>query len=348
MRRVLGRRKGLLAAFLALIVTACGAESETPEAPEAKPWLSVPADFPPLPSPADNELTEERAALGKRLFFDKRLSSTEEVACASCHLQSAAFSDPRRFSVGVEGRTGARNAPALVNAAWGKSFFWDGGVPSLELQAIGPIQNELEMNMTLDAVAERLNADSNLVQAFEAAYGEGPSEFTVPRAVASFVRTLVSGDSPYDRYRRGDPSALSPAAERGLAIFTGERGECFHCHADFNLTIDEFRNNGIAEDDPDRGRALITQSELDVGRFKVPTLRNVAVSAPYMHDGALETLEDVVEQYAAGGRGHWNTDPVVKIGLELEPDEKQDLVRFLESLTDPGFLEDPRFAAPAD
>lgn len=324
-------------------VAACGGDSALEAAAEPESWLSVPGDFPALPSPSDNELTEERAALGKRLFFDRRLSRTEEISCASCHVQSAAFSDPRRFSVGVEGRVGARNAPALVNAAWGKSFFWDGGVPSLELQAIGPIQNELEMDMTLEAVAERLSSDAALVADFVTSYGEGPSEFTIPRAIASFVRALVSGDSAYDRFRRGDRSALSPAAQRGLALFTGERGECFHCHADFNLAIDEFRNNGIAPDDPDRGRAIITLSELDVGRFKVPTLRNIAVSAPYMHDGSLETLTDVVEQYDAGGRGHPNTDPLLK-PLGLSSEEKQDLVRFLESLTDRTFLEDARFA----
>jgi cytochrome c peroxidase len=328
---------------VALCVAACGSDPE-PAAPAgaADDWLSVPSDFPPLPAPADNELTRERAALGKRLFFDQQLSSTREIACASCHVQSAAFADPNRFSVGVDGKIGARNAPALVNLAWSKSFFWDGGVPSLELQAVGPIQNELEMDMTLEGVAERLAGDTELTTAFFDAYGRGPSEFTITRAIASFVRTLVSGQSPYDRFHRGDETALTAEARRGLEIFSGERGECFHCHAGVNLAIDEFRNNGIAEDDPDRGRAVISRSELDVGRFKVPTLRNVAVTAPYMHDGSLATLAEVVEHYDQGGRGHPNTDPVIK-PLGLTPEEKQDLVRFLESLTDEAFLTDPRF-----
>jgi cytochrome c peroxidase len=333
------------AALVALVLAACGSENAPGERPPAaRSWLEVPADFPPLPAPADNQLSEERALLGKRLFFDTRLSRTEDVACATCHLQSAAFADPNRYSSGVYGRSGTRNAPALVNAAWATSFFWDGGAPSLELQAIGPIQNELEMDMTLEAVAERLAADAELVTSFEAAYAEGPSEFTITRAIASFVRTLVSGNSAYDRYRRGDESAMDSSAQNGLEIFSGERGECFHCHAGFNFAIDEFRNNGAARDDPDPGRAAVTHRAIDTGKFKVPTLRNVAVSAPYMHDGALATLAEVIDHYAAGGRGHLNTDPLVK-PLHLSAEEKLDLVHFLESLTDDEFLADPRFAS---
>ena len=327
---------------LSLALFGCSTESSDPPQAEETAWLDVPADFPPLPAPPDNELTRERAALGKRLFFDTRLSRTEDVSCGTCHLQSAAFADPNRLSAGVEGRVGNRNAPALVNAAWSRSFFWDGGVSSLELQAIAPIQNELEMDMTLEAVAARLKQDEELSAEFEAAYGEGPSEFTIARAIASFVRTLVSGQSRYDRFVRGDSSALDASEQRGLALFNGERGECFHCHTGFNFAIDEFRNNGGSPDDPDPGRAVITQRAFDNGKFKVPTLRNVAVTAPYMHDGSLATLEEVVERYARGGLGHPNTDPLI-VPLDLSADDQRDLVRFLESLTDDAFLNDPRF-----
>jgi cytochrome c peroxidase len=335
-------RESRWCAALLLGISSCGSGSGQPEEPEAA-WLEVPADFPQLPSPPDNQLTRERAALGKRLFFDTRLSRTEDISCGSCHLQSAAFSDPNRVSSGVEGRVGSRNAPALVNAAWSKSFFWDGGVPSLELQAVAPIQSELEMDMTLEAVAARLDEDAELRGEFEAAYGEGPSEFTISRAIASFVRTLVSGQSRYDRFLRGDTSALDAAEQRGLAIFNGEQGECFHCHAGFNFAIDEFRNNGVSADDPDLGRATITHRVFDEGKFKIPTLRNVAVTAPYMHDGSLSSLEEVIERYDRGGLGHPNTDPLIK-ALALSAEEKHDLARFLESLTDDTFLSDPRFA----
>jgi cytochrome c peroxidase len=326
-----------------LALSACSSEAAGPEAASEAAWLDVPADFPPLPSPPDNQLTRERAALGKRLFFDTRLSRTDDISCGSCHLQAAAFSDPTRVSSGVEGRVGSRNAPALINAAWSRSFFWDGGVPSLELQAIAPIQNELEMDSTLEAVAVRLSGDEALRAEFELAYGEGPSEFTISRALASFVRTLVSGQSRYDRFQRGDSSALDAAEQRGLAIFNGEAGECFHCHTGFNFAIDEFRNNGVAPDDPDLGRATITHRPFDEGKFKIPTLRNVAVTAPYMHDGSLSTLEEVIERYARGGLGHPNTDPLIQ-PLALDADEKRDLARFLESLTDDTFLGDARFA----
>jgi len=302
----------------------------------------VPKDFPALPTPEDNALTADRVRLGKRLFFDTRLSRTGTVSCGTCHIQEHAFADPNRLSSGVEERVGTRNAPALVNLAWGKSFFWDGGVPSLELQTIEPIRNPLEMDTTLEAVAARSNEDASSRREFEQAYGEGASAYTIPRALASFVRTLISGDSPWDAHRRGDRNALSAEAQRGLELFNGERGECFHCHVGFNLTNEAYRNNGIAAEDPDVGRELLTGKPSDRGKFKVPSLRNVAVTAPYMHDGALTTLEDVIETYDRGGRGHANTDPTIR-ALGLTPEEKSDLRAFLEALTDSEFLEAARF-----
>lgn len=325
--------------LLALLASSCG----EPEPVTEDTWLLVPSDFPPIKSPEDNELTKERAALGKTLFFDKRLSRDASISCASCHLQEHAFADPETLSVGVQGQIGTRNAPALVNVAWGKSFFWDGGVPSLERQVLVPIMNPIEMDMTMAEVEERLKKDEKLSSQFLEAYGEGPSDFTITRAIASFMRTLVSGESAWDRYRRGDESALSASAERGLALFQGERAECFHCHVGFNFTNEAYRNNGARPDDPDIGRELLTQNELDRGKFKVPTLRNVAVTAPYMHDGSIETLREVIEVYSQGGRGHPNTDPLIS-PLDLTEEEKEDLLAFLESLTDEKFLSDPRFA----
>jgi cytochrome c peroxidase len=309
------------------------------------PAIAIPAGFPPLVAPRDNEPTRLRIAIGRRLFYDERLSRTGDISCASCHLQPNAFADPNRVSSGVDGKLGTRNAPALVNLAWTTSFFWHGGVESLEVQAIGPIRNPLEMDMTLAEVAERLASDRPIVEQLEQAYGEGPSESTITRALASFGRSLVSGNSPYDRYLAGDAGALSEAAVRGEAIFNGERGECFHCHTGFNFSNNAFRNNGIAADDPDEGRREITAKDSDWGKFKVPTLRNVAVSAPFMHDGSLATLDDVISAYAQGGRGHPNTDPSIR-PLELRAEERLDLRAFLESLTDREFLENPAFARP--
>lgn len=331
-------------AALGLVLVGCGASPHTGEEPQ-EPAITVPQGFPAFTSPADNEPTRDRIELGRRLFYDERLSRTQEVSCSSCHVQRHAFADPRRVSSGVEGRVGSRNALALVNLAWGKSFFWHGGVASLEVQAVAPIKDPAEMDTTLGEVVTRLQADAELVRHFERAYDEGPSETSITRALASFVRSLVSGSSPYDRWIAGEQDALDDAAKRGERLFNGERGECFHCHTGYNFTNNAFRNNGGAPGDPDVGRSEITLKDSDAGKFKVPTLRNVAVSAPYMHDGALATLAEVIDAYAAGGRGHPNTDPTIR-ALNLNARDKLDLVAFLEALTDQDFLENPAFADP--
>ena len=333
-------------AALATLVAACGADATPPtETHMSQPAIAVPPGFPAFMAPSDNAPTPERVALGRLLFYDERLSRTQEISCSDCHVEAHAFADPNRVSSGVDGQTGTRNAPALVNLAWGTSFFWHGGATSLEVQAVGPIRNPLEMDMSLADVAERLNQDAALSKDFETAYGEGPNESSITRAIASFVRSLVSGNSAYDRYLSGDSSALSDAAVRGEALFNGEQAECFHCHAGFNFTTNGFRNNGSDPNDPDAGRREITLKDSDFGKFKIPTLRNVAVSAPYMHDGALATLDDVIDSYVAGGRGHPNTDPTI-VALDLTPADKADLRAFLESLTDDEFLSNPDFADP--
>jgi cytochrome c peroxidase len=306
---------------------------------------TAPGGFPPgalaETGPADNVLTEERARLGKRLFFERQLSRTGETACASCHRQEHAFSDPRPVSLGVEGRAGTRNAPTLSNLAWGVSFLWDGRATSLEQQAGMPLEDAREMDLPLATAVERLRADTGYVAAFRSAYDSEPSEETLQKALASFVRTLVSGQSPYDRFFSGDSTALEPAALRGEALFFGDAG-CFHCHPPGALTNEGFFNNGTFVDGGDVGRQTLTGRTGDLGKFKVPGLRNVAASAPYMHDGSLATLEDVVDHYDRGGLGHPSTDP--QIGpLGLSAENKQDLLAFLHALSDPAFLSDPRF-----
>lgn len=313
------------------LAAACGSVADVPEG------------FPAMPVPEDNPITPEKVELGRALFFDTRLSRTEEVSCASCHRQDAAFSDPRRVSVGVDGQTGTRNAPALFNLAWNKSFFWDGGVPTLEQQAIGPITNPLEMNMTMGEVVRRLRRDPDMVDRFQQAFGEDPSAEGITKALATFERTLVSGSSRFDRFEHGETGALSPEEKKGRDIFFGERGECFHCHTGFNFTNDKILNNGMNTGDP--GLARVTEDPRDEGKFKVPSLRNVALTAPYMHDGSLATLEDVVEHYSKGGQGHENTDPTIH-PLSLDEDEKRALVAFLRSLTDFELADDPRFGPP--
>ncbi|HXQ77442.1 MAG TPA: cytochrome c peroxidase [Gemmatimonadaceae bacterium] len=323
------QRDNTVASVLALILSACA------------PLVAVPPRFPPAPAPADNAITSARLEFGKKLFYDKRLSRTGEVSCASCHQQELAFADPRPVSIGVHGRTGTRNAPPLINLAWNTSFFWDGGVKTLEQQAVGPITNPLEMDMTMGEVVQRVSADPEYVRLSRAAYGSELRPEVVTKGIASFLRSLVSGKSRFDRYLEGDAAALTASEKRGADIALGERGDCFHCHVGFNLTNNAFANNGLVS--ADTGRTRITEKTEDEGKFKVPTLRNVALTAPYMHDGSLATLRDVIDFYSRGGQGHPNTDPIIR-PLNLSGQEKEDLLAFLGSLTDEGFVKNPRFA----
>lgn len=323
----------LYVSTLVLLVAACE--------PGVLPW--IPPNFPEMPVPENNPLTRASVELGKRLFFDEQLSRTGEVSCASCHQQQHAFADPRPLSVGIIGREGVRNSPPLFNLAWNTSFFWDGGAPTLEHQVIGPLTNPVEMDMTMTEAVRRLSEDAQYVPMFEAAFGAGPNPEAITKSIASFMRTLVSGDSAYDRFVSGDASALEDSERRGMELFFSEKAECFHCHLGFNLTNNGFHNNGTRPDDPDLGREAVTERESDRGRFKVPSLRNVAVTAPYMHDGSLRTLREVVDHYDRGGQGHANTDPTIH-PLHLTEAEKSDLVSFLNSLTDDSFLTDPRHA----
>jgi cytochrome c peroxidase len=294
-------------------------------------------------APADNALTEDRAQLGKRLFYDPQLSRTNDISCGTCHQQAFAFGDPNALSIGVEGRTGTRNAPSIVNGAWGKSFFWDGRAASLEEQAGQPIENPLEMDLALSDAVAKVAADASYIESFQKAYGEAPSVVSLQKALASFVRSLVSGNSPYDRHRRGDDSEFGPQRKRGEELFLSEKAECFHCHPSGSLSNEGFFNNGSYIPGGDVGREQVSGRVGDIGKFKVPGLRNVAVTAPYMHDGSLATLEDVIEHYAAGGLGDPTTDPLIK-PLSLSSEEKADLLEFLRSFTDAALLEDPRFA----
>lgn len=290
----------------------------------------------------ENALTESRAQLGKRLFFDSRLSSSGAISCASCHLPEHAFADPHPVSLGVDGQAGRRNAPSLVNLVWSQHFFWDGRAGSLEEQAGQPIENPVEMNLPLPEAVASLVGDPTYVAAFEAAYGGPPSESTLRKSLASFLATLVSGQSAYDQHLRGDDRRFGEDAQRGEAVFLSDRVGCFHCHPVGLLTNDGFFNNGSFEEGGDRGRQAITGRPGDLGKFKVPGLRNIGASGPYMHDGSVPTLTDVIEQYARGGRGDPTTDPQVR-PISLSAAEKQDLLAFLTSLTDETFLSDPRY-----
>ena len=332
-------------AAAALLASLAGCADEATLSPRPLTTAVAPPGFPAGPiaaaAPADNTLTEARAQLGKRLFFDPRLSRTGTVSCGSCHEPEHAFAQPMAVSMGVDGHRGTRNAPGLANLAWNSSLFWDGRVASLEEQAGKPLENPDEMDLPLGEAVRRVAEDEGYRSSFADAYGGPPSELSLRRALASFVRTIVSGDSPYDHFLRGDEGALAPPARRGLTLFFAKAG-CFRCHPSGTLTNDGFFNDGSYVDGGDPGRRAVTGRTGDLGKFKVPGLRNVGVTAPYMHDGSVPDLEAVVERYARGGRGGPNTDALIA-PIELTDDEKADLVAFLRALTDRQFLEDPRY-----
>ena len=287
-----------------------------------------------MPIPEVNRLTHEKVALGRRLFFERRLSRTKKLACAGCHNPKRGFTDRRDVSVGVFGRKGSRNIPTLVNRGYGKSFFWDGRTTTLEEQVLKPIEDPKEMDMTLGEVVARLKKKRRYREEFQEAFGREINPADLARALASYLRTISSGDSPFDRYIYGDREALSEQARQGLRIFRG-KGNCTACHLGPTFTDEQFHNTGVAWRDGkflDDGRFRITGGIEHKGKFKTPTLREVGRTAPYMHDGSLTTLEDVVDFYDDGGRKNPNIDPELRL-LKLSTEEKRLLVAFLKSLS---------------
>jgi len=270
-----------------------------------------------LPTPEDNPLTAEKIELGRRLFNDRRLSRDDTIACVSCHDPARAFSDGRAKAVGVFGREGRRNAPALVNRGYGRAFFWDARVSSLEAQVLKPIEDPNEMDLPIDEAARRV--------------GVGVEDLA--RALASYVRSLLWGDAPYDRFVNGDGAALSAEQLAGLQIFRG-KGNCTACHVGPNFTDERTHNTGVAWTGQaylDEGRAAITGKPEDRGAFKTPTLRAVSRTAPYMHDGSLITLEEVVDYYDRGANANPWLDVEIR-PLGLGPAEKRALVAFLTAV----------------
>lgn len=347
------------------------------------PWQwKLPKGFPEPVVPADNPMTSEKVALGRRLFYDKRLSQNQTQACGSCHQQSRGFSDGRTTALGSTGQLHFRNSMALTNVAYASHLTWANPlIDRLEAQALLPMfgDNPVEMGLAdEETLLTRLRDDTQYRDLFAAAFSGESTSITLPnvtRALASFERTIISGNSPYDRFSRGDQQALSDSAKRGMQHFFSERLECFHCHGGFNFSdamnhagLPEperaFHNNGLynvdrmgAYPERDRGLIKITGKLTDMGRFKAPTLRNIAVTAPYMHDGSIATLGEVLDHYANGGRtiesgpdaGDGSVSPnksTFLIGFILSDDERADVVAFLESLTDEKFLRDPALSDP--
>lgn len=304
---------------------------------------SFPAGFPELDIPEDNPMTKSKIALGKKLFFDKDLSRDSTISCGSCHFAQNAMADPKRFSIGVYGQEGTRNAPSLANVAYGTSFFRDGGVPTLEIQVISPIESHEEMDIPIVDVADRLNKNPEYVKLFKKVFNDEVTPFGITRAISAYERTMISGNSAYDKYKyQEDSSALNASELRGMNLFFSDELNCSSCHTGFNFTNNEFENNGLYDDYEDIGRMRIVIDSANYGKFKVPTLRNVEVTAPYMHDGSINTLFAVVEHYASGGADSKYKSELIT-GFEISAQEQEDLVNFLKSLTDKDFITNPNF-----
>ena len=338
-------------------------QSDTPF--QATPYpLVIPPFFPPMDIPSNNPLTVEGVKLGRYLFWEKKLSGNNTMSCGTCHIPEHGFSDPAQFSTGITGALGNRQSMALVNLGWAYNYFWDGRAISLEDQVVQPVENPIEMDEDWNIALEELRNDPIYPPMFKAAFGT--TEITkdkAAKALASFLRTLISADSKFDKERRGEYT-FTPLEEAGFNLFLQEGGmnpttqqpwggaDCFHCHGHAGMQMSNYlmHNNGLdAHFHNDPGRAAITGNVLDSGKFKTPTLRNVALTAPYMHDGRFQTLEEVLDHYNSGGVISTTIDPFMEAsghGLYLSEIDKQAVIAFLHCLTDTAFIHNTNFSDP--
>lgn len=291
--------------------------------------VEIPLGLHELPKVADNPLTAEKIELGKQLYFDKRLSADNTVSCASCHDPNKGWSNGEATAEGVGGQRGGRGAPTVINSAYQRFQFWDGRAGSLEEQALGPIANPIEMNLPIEDAVKKIAAIDGYAKQFQEVFGEPVSAENLARAISAFERTVLSGNAPYDRFVAGDKTALSEQAQAGMKLFFG-KANCSGCHVPPNFTDNGFHNLGVSfhGENADHGRFVISKLGGDRGAFKTPTLREIAKTAPYMHDGSLATLEDVVEYYNKGATPNDFLDEEI-FELQLNDEQKAALVAFL-------------------
>ena len=342
--------------FVFFLLTSCSSKEEEIYTPV--PYnLEIPALFAdkliaPI-IPADNLLTKEGVALGKKLFFDTILSGDETQSCASCHSPQKSFTDQQPFSVGVAGNSGTRNAMPLFNLAWNfdERFAWDGKELSLERQALEPVSNPVEMHSDWKKIGKKLAASSKYKDLFLQAFGSSIIDSTsITKAIAQFERTLISGNAKFDKYLRGE-TTLTAEEQNGFDVFMDEsKGDCFHCHGSDNnplWTDNKFHNNGLDHTFTDLGFGAVTGDPNDNGKFKSPSIRNLVFTAPYMHDGRFATLEEVINHYSEGLKKSSTIDPLMKKvnegGIRLSLEEKTNLKAFLQTLSDYDFVRNPAF-----
>jgi len=336
---------------MALAVSGCRHDMQLAAIPDTSGIISfrVPAGWPqPRYTFQNNKLTQEGFELGRKLFYDTRLSRDNTISCASCHAQFAAFSHlDHPLSHGIDGLFGTRNSPGIFNMAWKPLYFWDGGVINLENQPINPIENPVEMDEKIADVVAELGADAGYRSLFKNTFGdETVNSQRIFKALAQFMGAIVSANSRYDKYMRGEEGGEMSAQElHGLSLF---RAKCASCHAEPLFTDYSFRNNGLLADPGlnDSGRAHITANAGDRYKFMVPSLRNVDLTRPYMHDGRFYTLDAVLEHYRTGIAGYPNLDPALTGGIAMSDQDKTDIIAFLKTLSDNVFIKDKRFSEP--
>lgn len=344
--------------LLFLLVSAALIGSTLKETGPQKITIETPIGFPEMPQNAQNPLTEEGIELGRKLFYDSILSGNKTFSCATCHRQEFAFSDGRTKGVGSNGDTLDRNVPGLFNLAWYSSLFWDGRSPSIEQQVFEPVRNHNELNLDWNVAVRRLREDRVYRNMFQDAFGTAKIDSQlVARAIAQFERTLVSSNSKFDRVLRGE-EYLTASEYRGFVLMNDQtKGNCLHCHttdADALGTTGALSNNGLQfyrkERGDDLGYGMITGDSLDFGRFKIPSLRNLVFTGPYMHDGRFETLEEVLDFYSEQVVFSAQTDHKMAVrekgGMRLSETEKADMINFLKALSDSSFILNQHFGPP--
>ena len=326
--------------------------------------LDIPSHFPDMIIPEDNPMTVEGVELGRKLFYEKKLSGDNTISCAACHSPENSFTDPNQFSVGIDGISGNRNSMALINLGWQNFFFWDGRAKTLEEQILCPVPNPIEMHQSWPDAVAKLNADMNYRNMFFNAFNEeGIDSIKVSKSIAQFLRTMISGSSKYDvmyKFENNFPlssseqvtlTSIIPEEWAGYDLFRSLNGaDCFHCHNGPLMQVKKFSNNGLDLSFIDFGRGAITGNANDNGKFKVPSLRNIALTAPYMHDGRFTTLNQVIEHYSSGIQQSSTIDPLIEYafqgGVQLDTQEKSLLKTFLLTLTDYDFINNPDFQDP--
>ncbi len=326
--------------------------------------LEIPSHFPQMIIPSDNPMTVEGVELGRKLFYEKKLSGDNTISCAECHSPASAYSDPNQYSTGIDGVQGRRNAMALINLGWNQAFFWDGRAKTLEEQILMPVEDPIEMHETWTNAVSELKASVDYKNMFFKAFGEDGIDSTkVAKAIAQFLRTMISGSSKYDvmyKFENGLSltsneqsiyESVTPSQWAGYDLFKSLNGaDCFHCHNGPLMQIHKFTNNGLDATFTDLGRGGVTGNPNDNGKFKVPTLRNITYSAPYMHDGRLATLDDVIDHYSHFIQMSPTLDPLIEFasqgGVQLDAFEKDLLKQFLLTLSDEEFVNNPDFQEP--